>query len=388
MMDKDEDEAMMFAERYNLGEAMDFREDWIQSRPEMIPYYSSIDRVQKYHNSKMYEKIKQELGDDIFDEWDKYYDMKLQSYREIEDWRSQNPDIEDAETLRTRYFELKDVASVKKDAFWELHKPRLERYTEIRNDWYETKIDPYIKDAFGVEDPEKFRNEYKQAYVNSYTGDPYALQKFFDENPEYISVMAAEGTLRNMMYDEMRQELGDDIFDLWTAYEYNTDLAELEMKALSDMMNDKGYWDLLDEYTTFKDSSEKPYRDAIGENTKLSRYIELKKEYSQKATDDVLAVYEALKPAIWPDIRPDVLARTAMPVAEYMQESRTPGVFEYSWSDWQKELSPTMRNFVVDYAVGGEQMPEVAMSQIEYIAQKYNIDPYLALELMQRSLSR
>jgi len=46
------------------------------SNPNVAPYYSSIEKIQRYFEGQMYDAIERELGEDIWDKWDEYWAIR------------------------------------------------------------------------------------------------------------------------------------------------------------------------------------------------------------------------------------------------------------------------------------------------------------------------
>jgi hypothetical protein len=85
-----------------IGEALDFRNQQILFDPLLQAYYGGLDKLRGYYKSQMYDAVFSQLGEDIFDTW-------------------------------TQYYNLKNTGQDTK-AFWKAH-PELEKYIDMRNAW-------------------------------------------------------------------------------------------------------------------------------------------------------------------------------------------------------------------------------------------------------------
>lgn len=74
----DQDAAYEWLEQQpNLQEAMDYKEQQLIYDPRMAPYYASIDKIENYYRSRMYDTIEDEMGAgvwDLLEQWGKIKD--------------------------------------------------------------------------------------------------------------------------------------------------------------------------------------------------------------------------------------------------------------------------------------------------------------------------
>src|SRR3990172_12925745 len=59
---------------------------------------------------------------------------------------------------------------------------------------------------------------------------------------------------------------------------------------------------------------------------------------------------------------------------------------DLTWEEWQQILSPNMQILIRDYALRDQSLPDVARRQLEYEADRMDIDVYLLLEIIADSL--
>jgi hypothetical protein len=82
-----------------VQQALDFQAGRVVNSPDMAPYYSSIDKIERYYKGIMYNAIEAEVGADIWDKWDEYNLAQLDGTQR-KYWR-EHPELE-------RYIELRD----------------------------------------------------------------------------------------------------------------------------------------------------------------------------------------------------------------------------------------------------------------------------------------
>jgi hypothetical protein len=82
-----------------VQQALDFQAGRVVNSPDMAPYYSSIDKIERYYKGVMYNAIEAEVGADIWDKWDEYNLAQLDGTQR-KYWR-EHPELE-------RYIELRD----------------------------------------------------------------------------------------------------------------------------------------------------------------------------------------------------------------------------------------------------------------------------------------
>jgi hypothetical protein len=82
-----------------VQQALDFQAGRVVNSPDMAPYYSSIDKIERYYKGVMYNAIEAEVGADIWDKWDEYNLAQLDGTQR-KYWR-EHPELK-------RYIELRD----------------------------------------------------------------------------------------------------------------------------------------------------------------------------------------------------------------------------------------------------------------------------------------
>jgi hypothetical protein len=81
-----------------LQRAMEWKDQVIMFSPTLSAYYTSLDKIQAYYTGEMYKAIEEELGTDIWDQWDEYNAIPEEERRSY--WRS-HPDL-------GRYMDIKE----------------------------------------------------------------------------------------------------------------------------------------------------------------------------------------------------------------------------------------------------------------------------------------
>jgi hypothetical protein len=122
------------------------------------------------------------------------------------------------------------------------------------------------------------------------------------------------------------------------------------------------------------------------EHPELERSMELSDIYEKEIADALVRFENNLVEAAYPALRttePDSIGQQSL--LEYLQGERTTP-YDYAWEDWQAIISDPMESIVKDYAMLGEDMPDVAMDQLEYDANRLGISADVMLRLMEDSL--
>jgi hypothetical protein len=81
--------------------ALNWKDATVITNPVLAPYYTSIDRIEKYLNRQMYEAIEDELGEDIWDKWEVYHRLKDMKASDARKYYKATPELK-------RYGEIKD----------------------------------------------------------------------------------------------------------------------------------------------------------------------------------------------------------------------------------------------------------------------------------------
>jgi hypothetical protein len=87
----------------DLADAMDFRTNNIQENWLLNKYYGSIENTRSYMRGKMFDNIEYQLGEDIWDKWDAYFDAKLLGDDVARDFWKENPELEEYIRLRDEW---------------------------------------------------------------------------------------------------------------------------------------------------------------------------------------------------------------------------------------------------------------------------------------------
>jgi len=81
-----------------IGEALDYKSLAVLSNPTLSRYYASLNTIEGYYNGQMWNAIRDELGPDIWDKWDEYYQLAGSEQRA---YKAEHPEL-------ARYMEMKD----------------------------------------------------------------------------------------------------------------------------------------------------------------------------------------------------------------------------------------------------------------------------------------
>jgi len=81
-----------------IGEALDFKSAAVLGNPILSRYYASLNTIEGYYNGQMWNAIRDELGPDIWDKWDEYYQLFGAEQRA---YKAAHPEL-------ARYTEMKD----------------------------------------------------------------------------------------------------------------------------------------------------------------------------------------------------------------------------------------------------------------------------------------
>jgi len=205
------------------------------------------------------------------------------------------------------------------------------------------------KDSFITEHPEVERAlQLQDAMI---INDP-VLSKY------YLSIKDIERYYNGNMWNAIEQQLGADIWDKWDAYNEAKLIGKADASA---------YWKAHPE---------------------LEEYMNMKAAYKAIVAKEIVDVQALLQetplPFLRPGVSPESLGQRGL--TEALQVAEDQGVYGYSWLDWSDLLSPNLSNLVLDDVYGGESMPDVAIGQIEYIANGLGIDYNTMMELMRKSL--
>ena len=131
-----------------------------------------------------------------------------------------------------------------------------------------------------------------------------------------------------------------------------------------------------------------------GEGTKywkahpeLKEYLNMLYSYQEITAKMIANASEALPekplPFLQPGVTPESLGE--QDITGYIEEpSQT--VYDYTWNDWSRMMSPSLSNLVMDYVFTDEKLNSTARDQLEYIAEQEGISSDVMLELMRRAL--
>jgi len=172
----------------------------------------------------------------------------------------------------------------------------------------------------------------------------------------YLAIDKVEGYYNGIMYDTLAKELGADIWDKWD--EYNN--AKLEGSQAA-----RAYWKAHPE---------------------LLKYIELRDVFSKQVADEILMVVNMLPDQASPYLRDAQAASFGQEQLLGAIQNTPVTPYEFTWDDWQGELSTPLRNLVLDKIYADEEIPEGAQNQLEEIALQLGVDYDILLQLIENSI--
>lgn len=86
-----------------VDQAQDWRTSIYMSDPTLSKYYGGIDRINKYYKSVMYDELRKEVGSDIWDKWDRYFELQLIGSKEANAYKDAHPELAKYSQLKEQY---------------------------------------------------------------------------------------------------------------------------------------------------------------------------------------------------------------------------------------------------------------------------------------------
>jgi hypothetical protein len=153
-------------------------------------------------------------------------------------------------------------------------------------------------------------------------------------------------------------------------------------KTLTDEFG-AGIHDTWDEYWDIKNSGGK-YSDFWKKHPELERYMEVKARYEEiiarQITESVKALPEGKAPPLR-DAAPESIGEQDL-YKQITQPVVTP--YDFTWADWQEQLSPQVSNLILDYLLTGDDLPRAAENQLDALAEELDLPSgSLILELIE-----
>lgn len=204
-------------------------------------------------------------------------------------------------------------------------------------------------------------------------GDSYGeelspeLQAAQDMKNQYIlfdplleKYYASFSTVKNYYYakykDEIKEQVGEDIFDIVDAY-YALTGKERSAFYKEHQKELRKYWDIKDDIK--------------------NKYLEHMVTVGEMLPDKPVAELQ-------PGVKPENF--TQEKVMEYLQEQQ-PTVFDISWDDWKNEINNVnLSNLLEDMAHTGKRIPESGYDWLDRLADKYGMEVDLLLQILLRSI--
>jgi hypothetical protein len=172
----------------------------------------------------------------------------------------------------------------------------------------------------------------------------------------YGGISMVENFYKGNMYKTIEDELGADIWDKW------------------------------DEYWAIKDAGGK-YKDYWKQHPELERYTALKDRYNEIIARQISESVKALPEGKAPPLRD--AAPESIGEQDLFNQLTTPVVtpYDFTWADWQEQLSPQVSNLVMDYIMHGDDLPRAASASLDDLADELNLaSGDLILQLIEDSL--
>jgi hypothetical protein len=152
------------------------------------------------------------------------------------------------------------------------------------------------------------------------------------------------------------------------------------MKQIGEQMETLGYWDILEGYTELRDTLRAPI-DA--EFKKYGNLADIKDKKEQQVAKDIVKVWQAIKPIKYPGIQPGAAWEFQQPTEKFVKEQQKfGGVWDMTYADFKKNFTPTMQSVMKDYFEKGKDLPDAMIEQLEYLAERNDVDVYTLIELM------
>lgn len=365
--------------------AMDTMAEMRLQNPEMAAYYSSIEGLERYGNSLLWDTLTKELGEGIFDEWNDYWNKMLVWDGEITRFEQDNPWVLDIKERRNAMAqEAENQLSI-----FELANPIVLMIDEAYTAMWEKRV-------WAV---------YNKAGVT--------LNKLWDG---YWAIPEYDRVARRAYYNEHAAalELGEELKREGIAHieeTYSSEQLELyeQWKTITDERWDLynfGYKDVLinegvtkqqfadfEEYNNlFTLKSEE--REAIfAASEGLSRYTELKSELSKQVAEEIVNVQQYLPQGIPTKLREDVgrFGDIQQDLYDYLagQAGVQQTYYNYSWTDWVEQIDDPVMNLIEDSVVDGYKVPDALMDNLEYEAERLGIPtPEILLKIIEDSYRR
>jgi hypothetical protein len=177
------------------------------------------------------------------------------------------------------------------------------------------------------------------------------------ENPDlyayYGGIQTVEKYYRGLMYTDMEQRFGKDIFEIQDGY-----------------------------YAIFDDKERKKY---LKEHPQLKKLWDAKTVWEKNISGYILNTADMMPEGIGAQLQPG--AEPVTTGQEAVVKAATPEQ-KYTWDEYQQIMGSSLSNLVMDNILGGEELSYAAENQLEYIAEGMNISVERLLALMAQSLPR
>lgn len=175
-------------------------------------------------------------------------------------------------------------------------------------------------------------------------GDPVLSQY-------YASVDMLERYYRSTMYEAIRRELGEDIWD---------------------------------KYFASFDPQER--RDMYANDPKYARYSDLKSMYEKIIADELIKIGGNLPEPQFPGMRAGTPDSVRKDIINAMQPE--PTMLDLGWEDFKQEMNGPLQRIVIDNVMLDLPMPYLADDAVERVAEYFDISVELMMELIRRDLDR
>ena len=173
----------------------------------------------------------------------------------------------------------------------------------------------------------------------------------------YGGIEQIETYYNGRMYQLIKDEVGEDIFDVWAEY-----------------------WDLKD--------SGGNWRAFWDEHPELQRYRDLRDTYTPLAADAIVSLADRIAEGAPAELREDLGESQGVSQIEQGLSSQQQQVLQLTFEDWRNALGTSAMNLVVDYIVDGDSLPNSVRDRLDIVADTYGLDQSTLLEVIRRTLSQ
>ena len=174
----------------------------------------------------------------------------------------------------------------------------------------------------------------------------------------YVAIKNVERYYNGVMYDAIRHEFGDEIYDI------------------------------QDGYFAAKLVGNKEAKQYLKEHPELTEKWDMQDDYEKITTEMIVDVEKMIRSDVHPFLRAGAEARSLAQqnIMDVMTEQgQSP--YELGWEDFRTEMSVPLQNLVEDYVLLDEDLSGEAYKQLEYLAGDFGMNYEKMMELISRSMT-